>query len=55
MIVVTGKGLRSERGVPVLKQTVERWLRRSGKHQVRAFSEAPRALGGSGAFLLYLR
>lgn len=55
VLVVTGKGLRSERGVPVLKQTAERWLRMRGKNWVRAFSEAPRKLGGRGAYLLYLR
>ena len=55
VVVVTGKGLRSERGVSVLKEAVERWLRRRGKSWVRAYSEAPRALGGRGAYVLYLR
>ena len=55
VVVVTGKGLRSERGVSVLKQAVETWLRHKGKQWVRAYSEAPRALGGRGAYILYLR
>lgn len=55
VIVVTGKGLRSERGVSVVRQKVERWLPRQGKTWVRAYSEAPRAMGGRGAFLLHLR
>ncbi len=53
--VITGKGLRSEKGVSVLKQTVEAWLHRTGKKRIRAFSEAPRGLGGRGAYILYLR
>lgn len=53
--VVTGKGLRSAGGVAVLKEAVERWLRSGGKKWVGAYSEAPRALGGRGAYILYLR
>lgn len=55
ILVITGKGLRSEKGVSVLKQTVEAWLYQTGKRRIRAFSEAPRALGGRGAYLLHLR
>ncbi|MCP4664207.1 MAG: Smr/MutS family protein [bacterium] len=55
VVVITGKGLHSHDGVGVLRQEVERWIRRRGKRFVRAFSEAPRALGGKGAYILYLR
>lgn len=55
VIVVTGKGLRSDGGVSVLKQVVEEWLREKAARRVRAFAEAPRALGGRGAYVLYLR
>jgi DNA-nicking Smr family endonuclease len=55
VIVVTGKGLRSDGGVSVLKQVFEQWLREKGPRRVRAFSEAPRALGGRGAYVLFLR
>jgi DNA-nicking Smr family endonuclease len=56
LLVVTGKGLHSPGGVPVLRQRVEEWLRRHGRrHGVEAYSEAPRALGGRGAFILYFR
>lgn len=55
VLVVTGKGLRSAGGVAVLKKAVERWLRSDGKRWVAAFSEAPRNLGGRGAYILYLR
>ncbi len=55
ILVITGKGLRSKKGVSVLKQTVEAWLYQTGKRRIRAFSEAPRTLGGRGAYVLYLR
>ncbi len=55
VLVVTGKGLRSTHGRAVLKEAVERWLYRDGQRFVRAFSEAPRAQGGRGAFVLLLR
>lgn len=55
VIVVTGKGLRSQRGIGVLKGAVEQWLRQRGKRWVRAYSQAPRALGGHGAYVLHLR
>lgn len=55
VLVITGKGLRSEGGKSVLKLEVERWIRRAGTSQVEAWSEAPRRLGGRGAYLLELR
>lgn len=54
VLVVTGKGLRSAGGTPVLKRELERWVRAEGAAHVRAYGEAPRALGGAGAYLLYL-
>ncbi|MEE8522885.1 MAG: Smr/MutS family protein [Thermoanaerobaculia bacterium] len=56
LLVITGKGHHSPGGVPVLRQRVEEWIRRHGRrHGVGAYSEAPRALGGRGAFVLYLQ
>lgn len=55
LLVITGKGLGSEGGRPVLKQEVERWIRRQGAAQLESWSEAPRRLGGRGAYLLRLR
>lgn len=54
-LVITGKGLRSPGGVAVLKETLERWVRNEGAGNLDAYSEAPRALGGRGAYVLYLR
>jgi len=55
VLVVTGKGHHSEAGRSVLRQAVERWIRRDGASWVREYSDAPRALGGGGAFVVWLR
>ncbi|MCH9646629.1 MAG: Smr/MutS family protein [Deltaproteobacteria bacterium] len=55
VLVITGKGLSSPGGVSVLKKELERWLRNEGQSLVSSYSEAPRALGGRGAYLLRLR
>ena len=55
ILVITGKGRRSEGGVSVLKREVERWVRGRGAAWVEEWSQAPRHLGGEGAYLLYLR
>jgi len=55
VLVVTGKGLHSAGGEGVVKRAVERWLRQESGPWVRAYAEAPPALGGRGAFLLHLR
>lgn len=54
VMVITGKGLHSKGGRSVLKPHVERWILQQGRHYLRAYSEAPRAYGGRGAFILYL-
>jgi len=55
VLVVTGKGHGSATPGGVLRAELERWLRHEGSAYVRTYSEAPRALGGRGAFLLNLR
>jgi len=55
VLVITGKGYRSEGGTPVLREAVKRWLQRQGKGRVERFEPAPRHLGGSGALMLTLR
>jgi len=54
VMVITGKGLHSKGGRSVLKPHVERWILQQGRHYLKAYSEAPRAYGGRGAFILYL-
>jgi DNA-nicking Smr family endonuclease len=53
-LVITGKGNHSP-VEPVLQQAVASWLRDAGKELVLEFSPAPREMGGSGAFVVFLR
>ncbi len=55
VMVITGKGHHSKDGVGVLRREVEQWILQHGRRFVRAYSEAPRAYGGRGAYLIYLR
>lgn len=54
VLVITGKGNNSP-GEPVLKQAVATWLREHGKAMVSEFIAAPRDMGGSGAFVIFLK
>lgn len=54
VLVITGKGINSP-GEPVLHQAVAGWLRDAGKKLVVEFAPAPREMGGSGAFVVFLR
>jgi len=54
VLVITGKGINSPDG-PVLQGAVAAWLREQGKRMVAEFVAAPRDLGGSGAFVVFLR
>jgi DNA-nicking Smr family endonuclease len=54
VLVITGKGMNSPEG-PVLQGVVADWLKNKGKGRVAEFSSAPRELGGSGAFVVFLK
>jgi len=54
VLVITGKGNNSP-GEPVLQAAVTGWLRDKGKKTVVEFAPAPRQMGGSGAFVVFLR
>jgi len=54
VLVITGKGNNSS-GEPVLQQAVAAWLRDAGRELVLEFAPAPREMGGSGAFVVFLR
>jgi len=54
LLVITGKGLHSETGEPVLRNEVERYLSLEGRKQVIEWSRAPRQYGGNGALILFL-
>ena len=53
-LVITGKGINSP-GEPVLQQAVAAWLRDAGREYVVEFAPSPREMGGSGAFVVFLR
>jgi len=54
VLVITGKGYNSN-AEPVLQQAVAAWLRDAGRELVVEFAPAPREMGGSGAFVVFLR
>jgi DNA-nicking Smr family endonuclease len=54
VLVITGKGNHSPEE-PVLHQAVASWLRDAGKTAVVEFAPAPREMGGSGAYVVFLR
>lgn len=54
VLVITGKGNHSAEE-PVLHQAVASWLRDAGRAMVLEFAPAPREMGGSGAYVVFLR
>lgn len=54
VLVITGKGNHSTEE-PVLHQAVASWLRDAGRTIVLEFAPAPREMGGSGAYVVFLR
>jgi DNA-nicking Smr family endonuclease len=54
VLVITGKGYHSSEE-PVLHQAVASWLRDAGRALVLEFAPAPREMGGSGAYVVFLR
>ncbi len=54
VLVITGKGINSPEG-PVLQGATAEWLRTAGKGMVAEFFPAPRELGGSGAYVVFLK
>jgi len=53
-LIITGKGLNSP-AEPILQQAVAGWLRDTGRDMVLEYAPAPREMGGSGAFVVFLR
>ncbi|MDD2309884.1 MAG: Smr/MutS family protein [Desulfuromonadaceae bacterium] len=54
VLVITGKGNHSPEE-PVLHQAVASWLRDAGREIILEFAPAPREMGGSGAYVVFLR
>lgn len=55
VLVITGRGLHSSDGEPVLRNEVEAFLAREGRKQVAEWCRAPKQYGGSGALVLFLK
>ncbi len=55
LLVITGKGLHSEGGEPVLRQEAERFLAGEGRKWVAEWGRASKQYGGDGALVLFLR
>ena len=55
VLVITGKGLHSEDGAPILLDEIEGFLADKGKNYVVEWGRAPKQYGGSGALVLFLR
>ncbi|PLY06809.1 MAG: hypothetical protein C0622_00515 [Desulfuromonas sp.] len=53
LLVITGKGLHSEEGEPLLRNEVERFLVAESQ-AVSEWTRAPREYGGDGALILFL-
>ena len=54
VLVITGKGNNSA-GEPVLRGAGAGWLREHGKGMISEFVQAPNEMGGSGAFVVFLK
>jgi len=54
VLIITGKGNHSVEE-PVLNQAVASWLRDAGRDLIAEYAPAPREMGGSGAFVVFLR
>ncbi len=54
VLVIPGKGKHSEKG-GMLKVFVEKWFKKEGARFISKYSVAPKAHGGEGAFVVYLK
>ena len=55
VLVITGRGLHSVDGEPVLRNQAEHFLGTEGRRSVIEWGRAPKQLGGEGALVLFLR
>ncbi|WP_288680498.1 Smr/MutS family protein [uncultured Brachyspira sp.] len=54
ILIIHGKGFRSENKISILKDLVEYYIATEGKYYIKYSIEAPARLGGGGAKLIYL-
>jgi DNA-nicking Smr family endonuclease len=55
LLVITGRGLHSEDGTPILRDEVENFLSGEGKKLIAEWGRAPRVYGGDGALIVFLK
>lgn len=55
LLVITGRGLHSFDGEPVLRTEAEYFLQGEGRSSVAEWARAPKQYGGDGALVLFLR
>ncbi len=55
LLIVTGRGLHSATGQPVLRDEAERYLAEKGRSQVAEWARAPKQYGGDGALVVFLK
>jgi DNA-nicking Smr family endonuclease len=55
VLVIVGKGIHSEDGRPIIKETIEDWIKKNGKKYISSYNNAPQRLGGSGAIFIILK
>jgi DNA-nicking Smr family endonuclease len=55
LLVITGKGLHSEDGEPILRDEAELFLSGEGKKFIAEWGRAPKQYGGDGVLVLFLR
>ncbi len=55
VIIVTGRGLHSTDGIPVLRDEAEKFLAAEGQSMIAEWGRAPRQYGGEGALVIFLK
>ncbi len=55
LLIVTGRGLHSADGQPVLRDEAEKYLETDGKALIAEWGRAPRQHGGEGALVVFLK
>jgi len=55
LLIVTGRGLHSADGEPVLRDAAEKCLATDGRSLIAEWGRAPRQFGGEGALVVFLK
>ncbi len=55
LLVITGKGLHSDAGKPVLRDAAEQFFSAEGRKLIAEWGRATKQYGGDGALILFLR